>query len=84
MWMGFEPSTNFGDLVTADHETFTVENESRGGHKNSLIVQDEFANRIQGYPMKTKDTSETMVCLQRFSLRRRNQKQIYRQFKRID
>ena len=66
MWMGFEPSTNFGDLVTADHETFNVENESRCGHKNSLIVQDEFANWIQGYPMKTKDTSETTACLQKF------------------
>ena len=32
-----------------------------------LIVQDEFPNWIQGYPMKTKDTSERIVRLQRFT-----------------
>ena len=38
-----------------------VENESRGGHKNALIVQDDFTNWIHSFPMKTKDTSENNV-----------------------
>ena len=30
------------------------------------IVQDDFTNWIRSYPMKTKDTSETVTCVQRF------------------
>ena len=45
-------STDFGDLITADHKFLNVENESRCGHKNVVIVQDDFANRIQSSPMK--------------------------------
>ena len=63
---GIAPSTKFGDLVTADHKIRNVEKESRCGHKDALIVQDDFTNWIQSYPMKTKVTSETMSCLQRF------------------
>ena len=33
---------------------------SRPGHKNVLIVQDDFTNWTQSFPMKTKETSETM------------------------
>ena len=42
-------------------------NESRCGHKNAPIEHDEFPNWIQGCPMKTKDSSERIVRLQRFT-----------------
>ena len=45
-----------------------VENESRCGHKNALIVQGGFADWIQSLPMETKETSGTMSCLQRCNL----------------
>ena len=59
-------SAKFGDSVTADHKIRNVEKESRCGHKDALIVQDDLMSWIQSYPMKTKDTSETMSCLQGF------------------
>ena len=66
---GTDFSTKVGDLITADHKILNVENESRCGHRNALIVQDDFTNWIQSYLMKkTKGTSETMSCLQRFHL----------------
>ena len=63
---GIAPSAKFGDLVTADHKIRNVEKELRCGHKDALIVQDDLMNWIQSYPMKTKETSETMSYLQRF------------------
>ena len=39
---GTAPPTKFGDLITADHKILNVENESRDGHKNTLVVQDDF------------------------------------------
>ena len=39
---------------------WTWKKESRPGHKNVLIVQDDFTNWTQSFPMKTKETSETM------------------------
>ena len=60
---GIAPSTQFGELITADQKILNVENESRCGHKNAVIVQDDFTNSIQSYPMETKETSETMSCL---------------------
>ena len=39
---GTAPPTKFGDLITADHKNLNVENESRGGHKNTLVVQYDF------------------------------------------
>ena len=57
-------STIFGDVITADNKIQNVENESRCGHKrNAPIVQDDFTNWIQRYPMKTKESSEIMSCL---------------------
>ena len=55
---GIAPSTKFGDLVTADHKILNVENESRCGRKDALIVQDELTNWIQSYPMK----KQCLVC----------------------
>ena len=49
---GIAFSTKFRDLITADHIMLNVENESRCGLDNALIVQDDFANVIQSYPMK--------------------------------
>ena len=34
----------YQDLITADNKILKVENESRCGHKNALIVQDDFTN----------------------------------------
>ena len=63
---GIAPSTQFGDLTTAEHKILNVENASRCGHKNAVIVQDDFTNWIQSYPMKTEETSYAMSSLQRF------------------
>ena len=52
---GIAPSTQFGDLITADHKILNVENKSSCGHKNSLVVQDVFMNWILGHPMRTKE-----------------------------
>ena len=46
-------ATTFGDLSTADYKILNVENESRCGHKNALIVQDDLTSCIQTYLMKT-------------------------------
>ena len=43
-----------GIALSADHKILKVENESKRGHKNALIVQDDFTNWIQSFPMKTK------------------------------
>ena len=59
-------STKFGNMITADQQVRNVENESRGGHNDALIVQDDCTNWIQSFPMKTKETSETISCLQRY------------------
>ena len=53
-------SPKFGDLITADHKLLNVENESRCGHKNAPTVRDDFTNWIQSYPMKTKETMDTL------------------------
>ena len=71
---GIAPSTKFGDIITADHKILNVENGSRGGHKNALVVQDNFTDWTQSYPMKTKETSETMSCYNDFFFRHRNRK----------
>ena len=53
--------TQFGDyLITANHKILNVENESGGGHKNALVVQDNFTNWNKSHPMKTKEASQTM------------------------
>ena len=65
-WMALRGFTKFGEPGTGHHRIRNVGNESRCGHRNALIVQDEFPNRIQGCPMKAKDTSERIVHLQRF------------------
>ena len=65
-WMASRGFTKFGHPVTGRHRTRNVGKESRCGHRNAPIVQDKFPNWIQGYPMKTKDTSERIVRLQRF------------------
>ena len=74
---GIAPSTKFADLITADHKILNAENESRCGHKNGLIVQDDFTKWIQSYPMKTKETSETMLCLQIFLPPSQKQERVY-------
>ena len=63
---GNESSKEFVDLITAYHKILNVENVSRCGHKYTLIEQDEFTNWIQVYPMTTKETMETIACLQTF------------------
>ena len=52
--MGLFPFTKIVDLITSDHKNQNVESESRCGHRNAPIVQDEYTNWIQNYPMKTK------------------------------
>ena len=57
-------SEKYRDFITAaDHKILNVENESRCGHSNALIV-DEDTNCIHSYSMKTKETGETTTCLQ--------------------
>ena len=41
------------------------ERESRCGHRNGFIVQDEHTNWIQGHPIESKETSETKACLRK-------------------
>ena len=53
--------TNFGHLITADHQILNVQNELGSGHRNALMVH--CANWIQRYPMKSQDTSDTVSCL---------------------
>ena len=52
--------TQFGDLITADHNILNVETSRDADTKNAVTVQDDFTNWIQSYPMETKETSETM------------------------
>ena len=47
------------------HKILNAENESRSGQKNVHIVQDDFTNWIEGYPMKAKDTLGTITSSQR-------------------
>ena len=66
-WMALRGFTEVGDPVPGHHRTPNVGNESRCGHRNALIVRDEFPNWVQGCPMKTKDSSERIARLQRFT-----------------
>ena len=52
---------------------------------NAVILQDDFANWIQSYPMETKETSETMSCLQNFLFPSQKPERIYThtQFQRV-
>ena len=47
-------------------QNLNVENESRCGPQDSLIVQDSSTNGIQSSLMQTQGTSVTVPCLQRF------------------
>ena len=80
---GVEPSTHFRDLVTADHKMLNVANESRCGHKITLIRQDEVTIWIQASPMKTEITSETVSCLQRFLPPSQKPEKLYKQRKEL-
>ena len=66
---GIAPKTKFGDLITADHKILNVENESRGGHKDPPVVQDDFSRvgSIQGYPMNTKENIGNHVAFTKIS-----------------
>ena len=66
-WMGLYLLQNSATWSRQITTLLNVENESRCGRKDALIVQDELTNWIQSYPMKIKKTSETMSCLQGFT-----------------
>ena len=61
-----EELLSFVTGAEGDTQVSSVPNQEKSGHKNALIVQVVFMNWIQSYPMKTKETSETMSCLERF------------------
>ena len=65
---GIALSTKIGDLITTDYEILNVETSEDADTKNALIVQDDVTKWIQSFSMKTKETSETMSCSQRFIL----------------
>ena len=45
-------ATKYEDLITADHKILKVKSESRCGHRNAVILQDDVTNWIQSSPMK--------------------------------
>ena len=47
---GIALSTKCGDLITEEHNILNVENETKCGHRNALIVQNVFTTLIQSYP----------------------------------
>ena len=49
----------FGDLITADHEVFNEEGESRNNHRFPVVVQDLATQWNQSYPCRTKTSQET-------------------------
>ena len=49
----------FGDLITADHNVFDEEGESRNNHRCAVVVQDLATQWIRSYPCKTKISQET-------------------------
>ena len=50
----------FGDIITADHNIFKEENESRIHRQYSVVAQDVATQWIQRYPCKSKRAEETM------------------------
>ena len=68
---------NFGDLITADHNFFSENCESRNNHRHAVVVQDLATQWIQAYPCKTKTSQETQRSLQKFLEPDRKPKVIY-------
>ena len=59
-------ATKFCDLVTADHQVFCAEGESRSDQRYALVVQDLATQWIQSYPCKTQISEETTGNLWKF------------------
>ena len=55
---GIAPSTKCRDMITATRQDADT--------KKAVIVQDDFTNWIQSYPMKTEETPYAMLSSQRF------------------
>ena len=45
-------SQKTGDLISADHKVFNVENESRPGHREALVLQDHISSLLHSYLRK--------------------------------
>ena len=60
-------STKCGYLITANHKIQNVENESKCGLRNAVIVQD-FTNLIQRYPMKNERNIRDNVVFTPFTV----------------
>ena len=69
--------TNFGDLITADHNILSEESESRNNHRYAVVVQDLATQWLQSCPCKTKTSQETQKCLMKFLEPDRKPKVIY-------
>ena len=66
-WTRLHVATKFGDLFTAVHKILNVEKRfEMRTQKHALIVQGDFTNWIQSYPVKTTETTETLSCLLKF------------------
>ena len=56
----------FGDLKTADPQSFSESCESPNNHRYAIVVQDLATQWIQSYPCKTKTSQETQRSSQKF------------------
>ena len=65
-WRSSTSSRKFGDLITADHEVFNEEGESRSNHRYAVVVQDLATQWIQTYPCQTKTSLETEKSSRKF------------------
>ena len=59
-------ATKFCDLVTADHQVFCAEGESRSDQRCALVMQDLATHWIQSYPCKTQTSEQTTRNLLKF------------------
>ena len=59
-------ATNFGDLITADHQILSEGGESRNDHPYAVVVQDLSTQWLQSYSCKTKTSQETQKSLMEF------------------
>ena len=65
-WRSRTSCSNFGDLITADHNVLSDNCESRNNHRHTVVVQDLATQWIQAYPCENKTPQETQRTLQKF------------------
>ena len=56
---------SLGDLITADHKTLTLDDGSRNGHGNALIVQDGYSYWLQSCILRRHNMRQKQHLFQR-------------------